>query len=319
MDYNHVKKSITKKLYKLRNEQKFKQLNPKIIGYFGRCFGYCLKQNKSDKLAIKNGLLSIVPHSFGDHLKCSEWCRYKRDPDLFMFRSFPSGKPLTDPRLKEELSKIFAEYPKSEILERLACFSSTQANESFNQLVSTKSHKACHYNGSAGLSFRVAASVNQKNEGYDYLENVLWGLGLLWRVFYRSMFKSEIWRQNWQTEEANKVFQEKRAAKRLSSLMREDQKCRKEGITYGTNVGLKTLTETVRDNCTDSYPFSEENIRASLPSFTRTEIEEVSAFVTLSKTRPTLYGELENTSEPVSKIISDFETSELSPDPCKVC
>ena len=52
-DYNHVKKSITKKLYKLRNEQKVKQLNPKIIGYFGRCFGYCLKQNKGDKLAIK--------------------------------------------------------------------------------------------------------------------------------------------------------------------------------------------------------------------------------------------------------------------------
>ena len=101
--------------------------------------------------------------------------------------------------------------------------------------------------------------------------------------------------------------------------MREDQKCRKGGITYETNVGLKTLTETVRDNCTDSYPFSEEDIRASLPSFTGTDIEEVSAFVTLSKTRPTLYGELENTSEPVSKIIIDFETSELSLDTCEVC
>ena len=143
-DYNHVKKSISKKLYKLRNEQKFKQLNPKIIDYFGRCFGYCPKKNKGDKLAIKNGLLSIVLHSFGDHSKCSEWCRYKRDPGLFMFRSFPNGKPLTDPRLQEELSKIIVEYTKSEILERLACFSSTQANESFNLLVSTKSPKARH-------------------------------------------------------------------------------------------------------------------------------------------------------------------------------
>ena len=68
-DYNHVKKSITKKLYKLRNEQKVKQLNPKIIGYFSRCSGYCLKQNKGDNLAIKNGLLSIVPHSFGGPFK----------------------------------------------------------------------------------------------------------------------------------------------------------------------------------------------------------------------------------------------------------
>ena len=95
-----------------------------------------------------------------------------------MFRSFPSGKPLTDPRQKEELSKLFAEYTKSEILERLTCFSSTQANESFNQLASTKSPKARHYSGSASLSFRVAASVNQKNEGYDYLENVSMRVGI---------------------------------------------------------------------------------------------------------------------------------------------
>ena len=95
-----------------------------------------------------------------------------------MFRSFPSGKPLTDPGIKEELSKLFAEYTKSEILERLACFSSTQANERFNQLVSTKSPKARHYRGSASLSFRVAASVNQKNEGYGYLENVSMRLGI---------------------------------------------------------------------------------------------------------------------------------------------
>ena len=95
-----------------------------------------------------------------------------------MFRSFPSGKSYTDPCLKEELSKIFAEYTKSEILERLACFSSTQANESFNQLVSTKSTKARHSSGSASLSFRVPASVNQKNEGYGYLETVSMRLGI---------------------------------------------------------------------------------------------------------------------------------------------
>ena len=95
-----------------------------------------------------------------------------------MFRSFPSGKPLTDPRLKEELGKIFAEYTKSETFERLACFSSTQTNESFSQLVSTKCPKARHYSGSASFSFRVAASVNQKNEGYGYLDNVSMRLGI---------------------------------------------------------------------------------------------------------------------------------------------
>ena len=183
-----------------------------------------------------------------------------------MFRSFSSGKPLTDPRLKGELSKIFAEYTKSEILERLACFSSTQANESFNQLVSTKSPKARHYSGSASLSFEVATSVNQKNEGYGYVENVsmrpgITAKGVLQKYVQVRNLKTKTDKQRKQTNSFNK----RRAAKCLSSLMREDQKCRKEGITYETNVGLKTPTETVRDNCTDIYPFSEEDTGASLP------------------------------------------------------
>ena len=116
-----------------------------------------------------------------------------------------------------------------------------------------------------------------------------------------------------------KSFKKRRVAKCLSSLIRGDQKWGKGGITYETNVGLKTLTEAVRDNCTDSYPSSQEDIRALPLSFTRTEIEESSAFVTLSKARPTLHAELENTSVPVSKIIFDFQTSQLSPDTYEVC
>ena len=204
-------------MYKLRNAQKVKQLNPKIIGYFGRCFGYCLKQNKGDKLAIKNGLLSIVPHSFEDHSKCSEWCRYKRDPGLVHVQVISKWKTTYRSTPERELSKIFAEYTKSEILERLTCFSSTQANQSFNQLVSTKSPKARHYSGSASLSFRVAASVNQKNEGYGYLENVsmrlgITGKGVLQKYVQVRNLKTRTDKQRKQI----KSFKKRRAAKRLS-------------------------------------------------------------------------------------------------------
>ena len=141
-DYNHVKKSITKKLYKLRNEQKVKQLNPKIIGYFGRCFGYCLKQNKG---------------------------------------------------------------------------------ESFNQLVSTKAPKARHYSSSASLSFRVAASVNQKNESYGYLENVSMRLGITTKgVLQKYVRVRNLKTKTDKQRKQAKSFKRRRAAKRLSSLMRED-------------------------------------------------------------------------------------------------
>ena len=185
-------------MYKLRNAQKVKQLNPKIIGYFGRCFGYCLKQNKGDKLAIKNGLLSIVPHSFEDHSKCSEWCRYKRDPGLVHVQVISKWKTTYRSTPERELSKIFAEYTKSEILERLTCF-------------------ARHYSGSASLSFRVAASVNQKNEGYGYLENVsmrlgITGKGVLQKYVQVRNLKTRTDKQRKQI----KSFKKRRAAKRLS-------------------------------------------------------------------------------------------------------
>ncbi|XP_033725277.1 uncharacterized protein LOC117315239 [Pecten maximus] len=46
---------------------------------------------------------------------------------------------------------------------------STQANENFNQMVSSKAPKARHYGGSSSLMNRVSATVLQKNEGHSYL------------------------------------------------------------------------------------------------------------------------------------------------------
>ena len=95
--------------------------------------------------------------------------------------------------------------------------------------------------------------------------------------------------------------------------MRENQKCRKEGITYETNIGLRL-----------SLRLSEITPRTVIHFLRRIlELRLIDREIrrlcnTTLKTRPTLYGELENTSKPVSKIIFDFETSERSPDTCEV-
>lgn len=84
-DSNHTKKSITSKLYKLKNNV-LKQQN--VIPYIGRCFMYAIRANQlkcEDKL--KASLELIVPHLYGDHASCASenvsWCTYRKDPLQF--------------------------------------------------------------------------------------------------------------------------------------------------------------------------------------------------------------------------------------------
>ena len=77
-----------------------------VIRYFQRCFGYALKQDKGDEEGVRNGLKSIVPHAYGDHSSCGNWCGYLKNPASYKHRGLPHGKDLTDKSLRQSLEKI---------------------------------------------------------------------------------------------------------------------------------------------------------------------------------------------------------------------
>ncbi|CAG2250117.1 unnamed protein product [Mytilus edulis] len=139
--------------------------------YILRCFMYAIKggDNEDD---IKIGLQRIVPHIFGSHENCkdADWCSYHQNPEKFMYKSLPNGKPLKSEGLKVELNNLVTKMiGRSNSLNDLG---STQSNESFNQLVSVKAPKSRHYGGSCSLQNRLSAAVLQKNEGYGYLSKI---------------------------------------------------------------------------------------------------------------------------------------------------
>uniref|UniRef100_K1QMG1 Uncharacterized protein n=1 Tax=Magallana gigas TaxID=29159 RepID=K1QMG1_MAGGI len=85
----------------------------------------------------------IVPHLYGDHSKCAKesatWCSYLKNPSKFRYRSLPEGKPLTSVDLKSALTDVI-----NNLKDRAAALTnlgSTQANENFNFIVSTKAPK----------------------------------------------------------------------------------------------------------------------------------------------------------------------------------
>lgn len=61
---------------------------------------------------------------------------------------------------------------------QLAPCGSSQANESFNNVVASKATKARHYGGSESIDFRVAAAVCQKNIDTAYISKVNENLSL---------------------------------------------------------------------------------------------------------------------------------------------
>ena len=103
-DVVRTKRSFGSSLYRIKTQNK--SLTDMVIRYFQQCFGYALKQDKGDEEGVRNGLKSIVPHAYGDHSSCGNWCGYLKNPASYKHRGLPHGKDLTDKSLRQSLEKI---------------------------------------------------------------------------------------------------------------------------------------------------------------------------------------------------------------------
>ena len=102
-DVVHAKRSFGCSLYSIKTQNK--SLTDMVIQYFQQCFGYTLRQNMDDE-GVQNGLKSIMPHAYGDHSSCGNWCGYLKNPASYKHRGLPHGKDLTDKSLRQSLEKI---------------------------------------------------------------------------------------------------------------------------------------------------------------------------------------------------------------------
>ncbi|XP_065196400.1 uncharacterized protein LOC135827891 [Sycon ciliatum] len=144
--------------------------------YVQKLFMYAITQNRGNSTGLKAALNTTVPHMYGDHAACGEWCKYGDDPDSYRHKSLPFGKDLTSEITQAALTKIFSVYADN--AEKLVHHGSSQANESLNNTVASKQPKSRHYGSSPSFNFRVGAAVAQKNVGYTYVADVCEKAGL---------------------------------------------------------------------------------------------------------------------------------------------
>ena len=154
----------------------------KVIGHLEKCFTYAVNQNEGKPADVKKALLNVIPHFYGGHESCGEWCGYLRNPEHYKHATLPYGRDLTDFKLKKDLNKIFENF--ADRSEELACApsGSIQANEAINSIVGSKAPKIRHYGDSESSDFTGAAAVCQKNEGHSYI----------FRPFSRSLASKQI-------------------------------------------------------------------------------------------------------------------------------
>jgi len=112
----------------------------------------------NDKLAIQ--LKKIPDHAFGNHENCGDWCKPKEKHTI----------NLSDQALYQELVQFYNKYAAN--AHKFSMLASSQANESFNNIVANKAHKNKCLSRSAACDFRVANSVCVKNDGESSILNV---------------------------------------------------------------------------------------------------------------------------------------------------
>ena len=122
----------------------YRQQNGEVIKALQKMFIYSIMQSGGDEEVCAKNLNNIVPHCYGDHTGCGDWCKGKTEPNTpYKHRLLPGGKDLTDIQLKNFLTGVFivlAEHAKA-----LAPCCSTSIVESTNNMMATKAPKRRHF------------------------------------------------------------------------------------------------------------------------------------------------------------------------------
>jgi len=242
VDLNHEIKSVGKRLWKLKTKEGYNFLTAVAIDYLKRCLSYAITANAGDAEKVKNAILNITPHTFGEHQGCSTtWCKAQNNPE-YKFKHLPGGKAFSNPNFRRALTAIFTE--ESALAQQLAPVGSSLQNESFNHMCVTRAPKTRHYCGTNALQIRVASAVCTKNYGAGYLERSFQKAHLSPST---SKFRKALQKKSeWRGEHQKKVpVKRRRLYLKMKNTWKEAGASAKEGVSYAS--GMASTMERAAD------------------------------------------------------------------------
>jgi len=171
-DRNHLKVNFGKKLYQLQS--KYSQLKKKgFISHIKLCFNYAVSQNKGQSENLAKTLRAIPHHLYGVHENCGNWCRKVSGEKGSIYQ--PKFK-IKSADLYNDLIELFNNFADNS--HKYSIPASSQANESFNHVITVRFPKNKSFSTSISGDIRIASAVLSKNEGTRYLTKVKESVGL---------------------------------------------------------------------------------------------------------------------------------------------
>ncbi|KAJ8671439.1 hypothetical protein QAD02_002698 [Eretmocerus hayati] len=226
-DFNHTYNKLTSALYKMN-------VSAKVREYLSKNFRIAVKKNKGNPSEVQASLTSVVPHAYGDHSLCGNWCRAKNSGQEYVYHHLPHGKCLNDGNRKR-LTELFEGFASNS--RKIAPCASTQGNESNNNVVASKNPKSRHYAGRTTESFR-----HQKDET----------------------------RKRKAERSRTIAFKKRRHELKKQRSSKDSAQCKTEGITYETGVSFHDVSELITNP--DSTKISAKS-NSDLKTFKRVVID----------------------------------------------
>ena len=96
------------------------RLNYTVIEYVLSCFGAALTKSKGDAKSWQKSLEAMVPHAFGSHDLCGNWCGFKKDPKSYEHKNLPGGNDLVGNGLRAFLEETLKLYMTDEAVDKLS-------------------------------------------------------------------------------------------------------------------------------------------------------------------------------------------------------
>lgn len=241
-DHNHTKKALSRALWKISGA--FRKFDIKMINYFLSCYGAAVKQNVKKVEATRKAILNIVPHAFGTHTNCGDWCEYLKDPEAYKHKHFDvtnnlvnesDGNNLSNSGLHSALTRLFEGYAAK--AEAIAPGGSSQKCEAANNVFCSKSSKRTFTGGTMRHFYKISGGVCQINEGTQYAGKVFEKLNMSpSRRGLKYRMKKDVWRSQVAQIKLRKATKARRRALLKLRNNMKDKYQRTEGVVYESNM-----------------------------------------------------------------------------------
>ena len=238
-DIIHTKRSLNTQLHELKKNNK--ELTEPVIQHICKCFAYAVTQNVGNVTGIKDALATIIPHCYGEHDKCGDWCGFTKDASSYKRKGFKGD--LQDNDTRQALDSTMKTFIDN--AEKFAGALNSQSNEAFNQTIASKALKCRHYGSSESNDYRVAAAVCQKNVGRTYVANVYQDVSLSpgnFTILNGHKVDNEavesVTKRSQKSSKLRRIeLKKEKASKRNTAAIRE-------GISYEKDIGYSQEVDT---------------------------------------------------------------------------